>query len=345
MSQLVAAALLLGLGALLVHTEPRRLANGVVLLAGLSLVATAVVEIIAAVEDDPGHRASALALLAVLVVLLLYAAVLALTGIHYGIEVLRRERASAATGLALVAGTGLLGYLVLGVVVALGSDPGAALPVLLSLLPAGYLGFLFTAFLGYSWLYGRLARRGPVGGAVVVLGAGLIEGRVTPLLAGRLARARELYDQGRAAGGAPVLVTSGGQGADEPVPEGRAMADWLVERSVPAEHVLVENRSRTTRENLLLSREVVTRAGVVGPVTVVTSDYHALRAGILMRTLGVPGQAVGAPTARYYRPSALLREFVALLRERWRLHLVALVLLTVPLVGYGVGALSDLVSG
>lgn len=336
MQLLVTALVVLALGVLLVATEPRRLGNGVVLVAGLTLAGLGFVDLIAATESDPGHVVSALVLLAMLALLLLYAAVLAAGGIYYGIEVLRRERLSAATLLALVAGFGLLGYLTLGLVVASRNDPATVVPVLLSLLPVGYLGFLFTVFLGYSGLYARLAGRAPVGGAVVVLGAGLVRGRVTPLLAGRLSTGRVVYEHGRAAGAGTVLVTSGGQGSDEPVAEGRAMADWLVEQGVPAQHVLIEDRSRTTRENLLLSAEVLMAADVPGPVTVVTSDYHALRAATLMRTVGLAGHAVGAPTARYYRPSAMLREFIALLRERWLVHAILLVLLTVPLAGYAV---------
>lgn len=123
------------------------------------------------------------------------------------------------------------------------------------------------------------------------------------------------------------------------------MADWLVEQGVPAQHVLIEDRSRTTRENLLLSAEVLMAANVPGPVTVVTSHYHALRAATLMRTVGLTGHAVGAPTARYYRPSAMLREFIALLRERWLVHAISLVLLTVPLAGYAVSALVRALTG
>ena len=75
-----------------------------------------------------------------------------------------------------------------------------------------------------------------------------------------------------------------------------------------------------------------------GPITpdpaeglIVTSDYHVLRAAILARRLGVPAQASGARTARYYWPSAMLREFVALLVGRRRLHLVLGGLLALPL--------------
>ncbi|MEE6281711.1 YdcF family protein [Georgenia sunbinii] len=346
MTQLIVAAGVLALGVALMRAEPRRLGNGVVLLTGISMVGFGVVELVGQLGGDPGHLAGGLALLALLSILFGYAAVLALAGVYYGVEVLRRERVSPATALALVAGLGLLTYLALGVAAVRGggSEP-MAVAVLLSALPIGYLGFAFTAFLGYSWLYGRQSRLGPTPAGVIVLGAGLAGDQVTPLLAGRLRTGREVYDRARAAGTAAVLVTSGGQGPDELMPEARAMADWLIADGVPADHVLVEDRSRTTRENLLESRQMLAKAGVDGPVTVVTSSYHALRAATLMRTVGLAGNAVGAPTARYFWPSAMVREFVALLRDNLRLNAVLLGLLSLPLVGYGAVVLVRALAG
>lgn len=78
-----------------------------------------------------------------------------------------------------------------------------------------------------------------------------------------------------------------------------------------------------------------------GQGLIVTSDYHVLRAAILARHLGLPAQASGARTARYYWPSAMLREFIALVVGRRRLHLILGTLIAVPLpvlvllLGYG----------
>lgn len=55
---------------------------------------------------------------------------------------------------------------------------------------------------------------------------------------------------------------------------------------------------------------------------VVTNDYHAFRAALMARRAGVNGHVVGARTARYYWPSATIREFVAVLAEHRALHLV-----------------------
>ncbi|MDO5498919.1 MAG: ElyC/SanA/YdcF family protein [Propionibacteriaceae bacterium] len=63
---------------------------------------------------------------------------------------------------------------------------------------------------------------------------------------------------------------------------------------------------------------------------IVTSDYHALRAATYARELGLPAHAVGARTARYFWPSAILREFVAVLNRHRVRHLVVLALVALP---------------
>lgn len=107
-----------------------------------------------------------------------------------------------------------------------------------------------------------------------MLGAGLSGDRVTPLLAGRLARGREVYERSRAASPETDIVVSGGQGADELVSEAQARYGWLIERGVPADDVLLEDRSRSTEENLLFSGQVLEAHGKAGPVAVISSNYQ-----------------------------------------------------------------------
>jgi hypothetical protein len=61
-----------------------------------------------------------------------------------------------------------------------------------------------------------------------------------------------------------------------------------------------------------------------------------------MRKAGIPGYTVGCRTARYYWPSATVREFLAILLEHSRVNLVLLILLSLPMVIYVVNALANL---
>ena len=95
-----------------------------------------------------------------------------------------------------------------------------------------------------------------------------------------------------------------------------------------------------------LSRIVALHAGVSEPSTsqmlaerlgesargvAVTSDYHVLRTAALARDVGLDVQVAPAHTALYFRISAFLREFVAMLARHRLANLVALAVVCLPL--------------
>ncbi|WP_030230884.1 YdcF family protein [Streptomyces sp. NRRL S-350] len=228
-----------------------------------------------------------------------------------GVTMIRKEGKRPANLLSLLAGIGIIAVVaLLGAAIVTGSRllavlAGTAVLVVL------YISFLFVCFVGYAFLYSRHRPRRNVH-FVVVLGSGLIGGeRVPPLLASRLDRAREAYEKQVARGNPPVLITSGGQGPDEKLPESHAMAAYLIERGFPAERIEREDRSRTTEENLLFSKAIMEQAEPDYRCVVVTNNFHAFRAALLARKTGVNGHVLGSPTARYYLPSATIREFAA----------------------------------
>jgi uncharacterized SAM-binding protein YcdF (DUF218 family) len=238
-----------------------------------------------------------------------------------GVLMARRERRSLGNALSLLTGTALLLLPVVVVVLVRHENPVTGSLAVGLLTAEACAGLLFLVFAVHTALYARVARRARAH-AVIVLGAGLVRGGVSPLLAARLRRAVAAVQEREGPGGRPVLVPSGGRGSDEPVAEGRAMAEWLRQHGVAAADILVEDESRTTQENLSCSARLLREHGVAEPYLIVTNDYHAPRAAMLARRLGIDAQAIGAPTALYYWPSAYLREFVAVMLQ----HRVLLVL-------------------
>ena len=85
--------------------------------------------------------------------------------------------------------------------------------------------------------------------AVIVLGAGLRGDRPSLLLRCRLDAAYAYAQEHPEV----LLITSGGQGRDEWVPEGRAMRDYLINKGLPPERVLAECKSTSTEENFAFS--------------------------------------------------------------------------------------------
>ena len=125
--------------------------------------------------------------------------------------------------------------------------------------------------------------------AIVVLGAGLRGDRPSLLLRYRLDKAYEYA----CAHPDMLVVTSGGQGRDEWVPEGQAMRDYLIDKGLDPDRVLAETRSTSTEENFAFSRQILLDRGLAEDMSIVKevdrvierrragfADPHALPAGI-----------------------------------------------------------------
>ncbi|USR79900.1 YdcF family protein [Arcanobacterium pinnipediorum] len=232
------------------------------------------------------------------------------------------------TGAFFIAGPGLVS--IACVVVLAG---GNLAPALLSagywfVLASGYLGLLL---LGFAWFSRHAQARDSAQSfdVVIVLGAGLIGDRVSPLLARRVDRGIELVRASAQRGKQPLLICSGGRGDDEVISEAQAMETYAREvTSVPI-RIWREESSTSTYENLMYSasivRDVCTPSSRVG---VATSNYHVLRTQVLVRRLGLDWAIFGAPAPTYLTSVSFLREFVALSLVWWPYVYGPLVVLT-----------------
>lgn len=255
-------------------------------------------------------------------------AVLAVFLVVNGVTMLRRERRRLSNLLSLIVGLGIIGFVIFSLLVQrIGWEPLAAVrSVLLGILT--YVSFLFLCFLVYAFFYSRVRSSRKVD-FVVVLGSGLIGSRVPPLLASRLDRAQQVYERALRKGRSPRIVTSGGQGPGEDLPESHAMAAYLVEKGVREDQIIREDRSTTTWENLIFSRDLMAELRPEYRCLIVTNNFHAFRAALTARKAKVNGQVVGSPTAAYYWPTATIREFIAILAGHPYINGAACLLITV----------------
>ena len=303
---LAALALILFVAGVL--RDPRSFSNAVFLGLGLALGTLGAVHRLA----DTSGIAARLVELAVGLLVAFGPVLVASYLVLNGITMTRRESIRPANLLSLLAGIGIFGLLGLMIATLLAQSADLTVFSAITALLSGYVTFLLASYIIYAFVYGRITglRRADF---VVVLGSGLTGGdRVPPLLASRLERGRQVYQTlARRRKTSPLLIVSGGKGNDERISEAEAMARYLIERGVPEDHVVREDQSRTTEENLTFSKASMERSQPRYRCIVVTSNYHVFRAAMLARRLGVNGQVTGARTAGYYWPSAMLREFAA----------------------------------
>lgn len=156
---------------------------------------------------------------------------------------------------------------------------------------------LFISVLGYVWYKSDKDSKSK-SDVILVLGGHVISGtsctgsickqkgfvmksHPNPCVVGRVDHAVKLYKVGYA----PKIFMSGGTDKETQANEAETMKKWAVESGVPEKDILIENKSTSTYENLLLSRNVLNKEKLKS-VIVVTEPYHIARAGLVASKLG-----------------------------------------------------------
>lgn len=175
--------------------------------------------------------------------------------------------------------------------------------VLLALLAAGFA--LFAVLEAMVVRGSRADTSGEPVSAVIVLGAG-VNGETPSLTLRTRIDAAAAYLESHP--DIPVVL-SGGQGPGEAISEAECMRRALVRRGADEGRLWLEERSTSTRENLLYSRALLEQMGVdlTQRVAVVTSDFHLCRARLMWdgETAAVPAHMPSSPyflglTVNYY---------------------------------------------
>jgi len=160
---------------------------------------------------------------------------------------------------------------------------------------------------------------------IIVLGSGLINDKVPPLLASRIQKAIDFYRKQTSAAFPPTILFSGGKGSDENISEAEAMQKFALERGIPLEHTLTETESVNTYQNMLFSKRIMeSLKGREYNSIFTTNNFHLFRASLYAKKVGLKSQGIGSKTAFYYWPNAMIREYIAIVvMQRKRHTLVA----------------------
>lgn len=256
-----------------------------------------------------------------------FASVIAL--IANGIIVIRRNGLSASSALPITLALFIIGmFAVFPFAAFLGAPSWFISLMTLFILEGLWFSFTLLALLVYSFLYRLLPIRRTYD-FIIIHGAGLNGTEPSPVLAGRIDKALELWERQGCDG---MFVASGGQGADEEISEAEAMARYLIRRGVPEDRIIHEDNSTTTRENLEYSKALMDErmAGKSYRAAVVSSDYHVFRCAEYAKDLGIAADGVGSHTRSWLWPAAFIREFAAITRAHAWPYRAILILWAIP---------------
>lgn len=153
------------------------------------------------------------------------------------------------------------------------------------------LTIAITAIRIYS--FGRSSTRDS-GDAAVVLGAAVWSNDVSPVFRERINHSIELYRSGRV----KKIIFTGGQGNSNEPTEAAAARSYALLNGVPAQDILVEQKSHTTYENILYAKQVAD-ANKLKKVLLVSDPMHMKRAITMARDVGLDASPSPTPTTRY----------------------------------------------
>lgn len=147
---------------------------------------------------------------------------------------------------------------------------------------------------------------------VIVLGCGLRGERVSVGLAKRLNKAAEYHENNPDA----VIIVSGGQGPQEDISEALAMKRYLVDKGIPEDKIIMEDKSTSTITNFRNSRTIMEEKGMdLSSVVFVTNAYHVYRGASYAKDEGFVDIAhLGTDIIWYTVPMNYMREMLAVIK-------------------------------
>jgi uncharacterized SAM-binding protein YcdF (DUF218 family) len=148
---------------------------------------------------------------------------------------------------------------------------------------------------------------------VIILGARLYGTIPSPALRERLIVARDYLFEHK---GLKVVV-SGGQGANEDIPEANAMEQYLISKGIDKDRIIVEDKSTSTYENIKFSLEKIREEDNREELKIllVTNRFHVFRAKFLGNRLGVVAYGLPAKTPPSIILNSYLREYFAVIKS------------------------------
>src|SRR6266436_987137 len=155
---------------------------------------------------------------------------------------------------------------------------------------------------------------------IVVFGAAEYAGRPSPLFRARLDHRYDLFQRADA----PVVITTGGSGADPTFSEGGVGHDYLMHRGIPESKLIAETQGSDTASSAERVA-VIMSANRMHSCVAVSDAYHVFRIRKLLEHEGVQVYVAPRPDSRprsaWQRALAVLREAASYLV--WKLNIPA----------------------
>lgn len=144
---------------------------------------------------------------------------------------------------------------------------------------------------------------------LIVLGCSVYKDKPSRFLIRRMDTAYDYLIQNPKA----VAVLSGGQGPGEDISEARCMFDYLTKKGIPANRLIMEDKSTNTRTNIANSIQKLKEFGIdSNEITITTNSFHTLRATIIAKNNNLIPYATPAISEWPTLPTYYTRELIGI---------------------------------
>lgn len=112
-----------------------------------------------------------------------------------------------------------------------------------------------------------------------------------------------------------VCIASGAKGVDEPLTEASVIKAELVALGISSDRIILEEKSTSTKENLLNSYEIIEEKTLGERVVLVTNSFHIFRAKELAKRQGHETEALSASMPWNLFSVNWVREWLAITKQ------------------------------
>ena len=145
---------------------------------------------------------------------------------------------------------------------------------------------------------------------IIVLGAQVKENGPSVVLKFRLDAAYDYLVENEST----VCIVSGGQGVNEPCSEAQGMKEYLEQKGIAPERIIMEDKARNTAENIAFSSAFFDKEN--DRVGIVTNNFHVFRGVSIAKRYGIKNVCgLAACSNLYMQPNNMFREFFGIVKD------------------------------
>lgn len=178
---------------------------------------------------------------------------------------------------------------------------GKILIILFSVL---FIIFFTLFFVTMIKIIGAVKHKAKDETTVIVLGCRVKGSVPSKALVKRCLAAAEYMKENKKA----VVILSGGQGDDEDISEAECIYNLMTSFGIENVRLFKEEKSTSTYENMLYSKQIIDTLELSKNVAVATSEYHLLRAKMYAEKIGLKASSLPAKSVPILRVPYFTRE-------------------------------------